>query len=64
MLKDKLRAGLLKGGSFVAKWAPVVVTCASAIAAVTPSPSDDSFWVLIHQLIDIIALNVGHSSPS
>lgn len=35
-----------------------VVTAASAIAALTPTPKDDTFIGKIYKLIDFLALNV------
>lgn len=36
----------------------VLVTVASIIAAVTPTPPKGSKWATIYKLIDIVALNV------
>lgn len=39
-----------------------VVTIASAIAAVTPTPKDDAFIAkYIKPVIDALALNIGHA---
>jgi hypothetical protein len=43
-------------------WFPVVtsvVTLASAIAAVTPTPKAGSIWSKVYRVIDIFALNFG-----
>lgn len=62
MLRPKILAKLRKGGLIALKIAPMVVTIASAISAITPNPVDDTVWAAIHQMIDVIALNVGHSA--
>lgn len=36
---------------------------ASTIAALTPTPKDDSAIKYIRKFIDLIALNVGHAKP-
>jgi hypothetical protein len=36
-----------------------IVTGASALAALTPTPKDDSFIGKIYKVIDFLALNVG-----
>ena len=36
-----------------------VVTAASAICALTPTPADDSFVLKIRKFLDVLALNVG-----
>jgi hypothetical protein len=38
-----------------------IIAAASAIAALTPSPKDDSLVARIRQLVDILALNIGHA---
>ncbi len=37
----------------------VVVTVASAIAAVTPTPKDDKWIGKLYKIIDVFALNIG-----
>lgn len=37
----------------------VLVTIASAIAAITPTPKDDEFIGKLYKIIDVCALNVG-----
>jgi hypothetical protein len=41
------------------KVATAVVTLASAIAAVTPTPKPGSLWSKIYTVIDFLALNIG-----
>jgi hypothetical protein len=41
------------------KVATAVVTLASAIAAVTPTPKPGSLWAKIYTVIDFFALNIG-----
>lgn len=40
-------------------WMTAAVTCAAAIAAVTPTPKDDAWVAKIYKIVDMIALNVG-----
>jgi hypothetical protein len=44
---------------------PVIIACASALAAMTPTPKDDEFvsrlgkaWSKLYKVVDILALNV------
>ena len=37
----------------------VVVTVASAIAALTPTPKDDKWIGKLYKIIDVFALNIG-----
>ena len=37
----------------------VLVTIASAIAAITPTPKDDVWIGKLYKLIDLLALNIG-----
>lgn len=39
----------------------IIVAAASAIAALTPTPADDSFVARVYKVIDILALNVGYA---
>lgn len=41
--------------------ATAVVTAASAVTAVTPTPQDDGIVRIIKQVLDIFALNVGNA---
>ena len=36
-----------------------IVTGASALAALTPTPKDDSFMGKLYKVIDFLALNIG-----
>lgn len=38
---------------------PILISAASAIAAVTPTPKDDAFIAKIYKIIDVLALNIG-----
>jgi len=38
---------------------PIIISTASAIAAITPTPQDDSLLAKLYKLLDVIALNVG-----
>ena len=40
---------------------PIVVTAASAIAALTPTPKDDRIIGKLYKIIDLLALNVGQA---
>lgn len=44
------------------KLVPYVIAIASAIAAVTPNHTDDELLASLKQIVNILALNVGHSS--
>jgi len=41
------------------KVATAVVTLASAIAAVTPTPKAGTVWAKVYAVIDFLALNIG-----
>ena len=41
-----------------------VVTAASAICALTPTPKDDNFMAKVRQYLDVLALNVGNSNKA
>lgn len=36
-----------------------IVACASAIAALTPTPKDDAWVAKVYKVVDWLALNVG-----
>ncbi len=38
-----------------------VVTLASAIAAVTPTPKEGSIWAKVYKVIDFLAINIGRA---
>lgn len=40
-----------------------IVTGASAISALTPTPKDDNFWTKIKKALNFCALNVGNARP-
>jgi hypothetical protein len=40
---------------------PTIVLCASAIAALTPTPLDDGWMKKVYKLLDWCALNVGRA---
>lgn len=40
-----------------------VVTAASAITALTPTPKDDAFMKKVKDFLHLIALNVGGAKP-
>ena len=40
-----------------------IVTGASALAALTPTPIDDCLLAKVRRLVDMLALNVGNASP-
>lgn len=39
--------------------ASLVVTVASAIAALTPTPKDDKIVAKLYKIVDILAINIG-----
>ena len=41
-----------------------VVTAASAICALTPTPKDDNFVAKVRSFLDVLALNVGKVKTS
>jgi len=41
------------------EWITGIVTAASVIAAVTPTPKDDGWLKIIYSLIDLLAVNIG-----
>ena len=45
--------------SLILQILPVVVTAASAIAALTPTPKDDEFLSKAYKLVDLLAINIG-----
>lgn len=40
-----------------------VVTTASALATLTPTPVDDGIVRLLRRVLDLLALNVGNAAP-
>ncbi len=40
-----------------------LIALASALAALTPSPTDDGIVAALRRLLDLVALNVGHARP-
>jgi hypothetical protein len=38
-----------------------LVTAASAVAAATPTPKDDTILGKIYKFVDVLALNIGHA---
>jgi len=38
-----------------------IVTVASMVAALTPTPADDGIVARMRKLVDLLALNVGHA---
>lgn len=46
------------------RWWPGVVTVASAIATVTPTPVDNVALRVVRQVVDVLALNVGKAKPA
>lgn len=46
------------------KVATAVVTLASTIAAVTPTPKPGSVWAKVYSVIDFLALNIGKAKQT
>ena len=44
--------------------ATAVVTAASVIAALTPTPTDDGIVKFIYKVVDFLALNIGKAKDS
>ena len=44
--------------------ATAVVTSASVIAALTPTPTDDGIVKFIYKVVDFLALNIGKAKDS
>lgn len=40
---------------------PYIITTASAIAAVTPTPKDDQLIGKLYKIIDLLAINFGYA---
>ena len=38
-----------------------IVTIASLIAALTPTPADDNFFKKVYSILDLFALNIGNA---
>lgn len=38
-----------------------IITAASALTALTPSPKDDNIVLKIKQVLDVLALNIGNA---
>lgn len=45
----------------IVKYGPMVITAASAAAAVLPKPTDGTIWSTVRKVLDWAALNVGNS---
>jgi len=41
-----------------------IVACASAIAALTPTPKDDAWVAKVYKIVDWLALNVGKAKQT
>ena len=41
-----------------------IISGASALAALTPTPRDDAFWSKIKKAVDLVALNVRYAKPA
>jgi hypothetical protein len=50
---------IITNASSIIGVATAVVTAASAIAALTPTPKDDTWVAKIYKVVDWLALNVG-----
>tara|TARA_B100000809_G_C14787080_1_gene405201 strand:- start:119 stop:307 length:189 start_codon:yes stop_codon:yes gene_type:complete len=44
--------------------ATAVVTAASALAALTPTPKDDGIVKAVYKVVDFLALNIGKAKDS
>ena len=44
-----------------AQIAAYVIAAAAAIAAMTPTPADDSALLWMRRILDVIGLNIGHA---
>jgi hypothetical protein len=44
--------------------ATAVVTAASALAALTPTPKDDGIVKTVYKVVDFLALNIGKAKDS
>jgi hypothetical protein len=50
---------IITNASSIIGVATAIVTAASAIAALTPTPKDDTWVAKIYKVVDWLALNVG-----
>lgn len=55
----KLLLWLSQNGDQIITALTAIVTGASALAALTPTPKDDSFLGKVYKVIDYLALNIG-----
>ncbi len=46
------------------QYASAIVTAASAIAAVTPTPRDDQSIAKLYKIVDFLALNIGKAKET
>ena len=44
-------------------WGTGLISAASVIAAITPTPRDDDFLRSLKKFINLLALNIGKASP-
>lgn len=43
----------------IAQWITAIISAASLIAAITPTPADDTILGKLYRVIDLLAVNVG-----
>ena len=48
--------------SILLKMVPYVIAIASAISAITPNHKDDELLAAFKQIVNLLALNVGHNA--
>jgi len=55
---------MLEHGGELLAIASGIVTVASMVAALTPTPKDDSVIARLRKLVDVLALNIGNAAKS
>ena len=43
----------------IISYVTAIISAASIIAAITPTPKDDSFIAKVYDIIDLLAVNIG-----
>ena len=56
--------GVFEALATAGQWVPIVVTVASVITAVTPTPKDDAALRAVVRVLRGLALNVGRARPA
>lgn len=49
--------------TWITVYIPQIITAASIITALTPTPKDDELLARLRRLLNVLALNVGKAAP-